>query len=133
GPGDPPDLASRIKHGSTPYRSTAARRAAVPLAGLRVVPPPSAPALSALPVAVRRLVRRGLGRPGRRPSARDWVDVLDRLEHDLVQCDRSPQHVHAGRRCPWCRAIDRGLPDPFPGPAGSPRLSPRPPSLARRV
>jgi hypothetical protein len=120
GVGEPPDIAARIRRGMFPYR----RRS-------RVQPPPLAVPLATLPPSLRRLARRALAGPARRrPSPAEWVDAIAEVEAVLVQCPRSPFHEHAPhlRDCPWCARIDRGLPDPFPGPSGRSALTPRPPT-----
>jgi hypothetical protein len=103
--------------------------------------PPYAVPFGALPADVRRLVRRGLSRrPSRRPAAWEWVAVLEDVDVRLRTCRRSPHHMYSGsglplrsRSCPWCARIDRGLPDPFPGPAGVSSLARRPPPRWRRL
>jgi DNA-binding helix-hairpin-helix protein with protein kinase domain len=128
GPGEPPPMATRIRRGWSALR---------PLSP--VVPPPHAVPFGALPPDVRRLVRRGLSRrPSRRPAAWEWVAVLEEVDDRLRTCRRSPHHHHGGRSpfhrsCPWCARIDRGLPDPFPGPSGASSLTRRPPPLWRRL
>lgn len=124
GRGEPPDIASRIGRRVFPYR----RRS-------RLRPPPMALPLSALPPALRRMAWRACtARPSRRPTPADWVDALDRAEDELVECPRSPHHVHGRHtRCPWCARIDAGMPDPFPGPTGASGLRPRPPTRWQRL
>lgn len=128
GPGDPPDVAARMRAGRFPYRR---------LPGSGVQPPPLALPLSALPHDVARLARRafgpGLARPGARPTAGEWMEALEAADGRLNTCGRSPSHLHAGRKCPWCARIDGGLPDPFPGSTGVSPLTPRPPSMATRA
>ncbi len=123
GRGEPPDIPRRMRSGPFPYRR-----------GSRIVAPPHALPLDALPPGVRRLVWRtftvGRRRPKSRPTAAEWVAALEEAEASLRTCERSAHHVFAPhqRRCPWCARIDRGLPDPFPGPSGRSALQPRPPS-----
>lgn len=128
GRGDPPDIGTRI-----------ARRAAAHHRRGPVDPAPFALELGVVPHDLRRLFVRafgaGLRRPRVRPSAADWLAALDAAEVALVDCPRSPHHVHAGhlRRCPWCDRLRRGLPDPFPGPGGGAGLAPPPPTLVERA
>ena len=138
---DPPAMATRIRRGWS---------AMAPWSPVKQ--PPHAVPFSALPADVRRLVRRGLSRrPSRRPAAWEWVAVLEDVEVRLRTCRRSPHHLYGGsggvplpllgrwargwgaRACPWCARIDRGLPDPFPGPSGVSLLSRRPPPRWRRL
>ena len=124
GRGDPPDVSLRIRRGWV-----AGRRGWSP-----VDRPPHAVPPSALPADVKRLLRRSLSRrPSQRPGAIEWVDALEDLDGSLRDCARSAHHLHAGRGCPWCARIDRGLPDPFPGPGGVSTLTPRGPSLLSRA
>ena len=123
GRGEPPDIATRSRKGWI-----AGRRGWSP-----VDQPPYAVPRAALPRPVRTLLRRGLARrAGARAEAWEWVAVLDAVDGKLRACKRSPHHLHATRRCPWCARIDRGLPDPFPGPTGTSTLPPRQPSRAVR-
>lgn len=70
------------------------------------VPPPGTIGLSDFPAAVRFLFERAFApRPGRRPSAAEWVVALIRLEQDLGSCIDQPAHVIPSlvTPCPWCR------------------------------
>lgn len=121
GVGEPPDLPERIRRGAFAHRR-----------GSGVALSPYALGLGVLPRRLRRLTWRaftsGRRRPTARPSAADWVTALDEADATLVDCPRSSWHVyprHLKRACPWCARIDAGLPDPFPGPPGSPLIEPR--------
>ena len=108
GRGEPPDMGARIRR----------RRFAHRLGGA-IKPPPHALPLSVLPFELRRMVRRTFAvLPSRRPTPAQWVAALERTEARLRTCKRSSLHLHVGRRCPWCRRVDGGFPDSFPGPAG---------------
>lgn len=111
GRGEPPDLSARMRGRRFPH---------VPLT--RVTPPPGSLRWRGLDVRLRLLFIRAfvLGPlfKSARPSASAWEAALARLESGLSACPRSQAHVHAGRRCPWCERVDRGLPDPFPSAAG---------------
>ena len=128
GGGEPPDLGKRIRKGWMAHRRFSP-----------VDPPPFAVGLNVLPVAVRRLARRGLSARGsRRPQAWEWVAALEAADARLRTCRRSPHHLYAAprRRCPWCARIDAGLPDPFPGPSGASALTRRTrrfPSIRARI
>ncbi len=52
---------------------------------------------------------------GPRPTASDWVRVLEALEAQLVICGDDPRHAHAplGGPCPWCRIENDGGPSFF--------------------
>ncbi|HUQ40002.1 MAG TPA: hypothetical protein VM030_07580 [Acidimicrobiales bacterium] len=126
GRGEPPDLAARMRARRWPYRRLSP-----------VAPPPLALPLRDLPAPLRRLARRtfvtGAAHPRVRPPAAAWVAALDRVEARLRTCGRSAHHLHAGRRCPWCAQIARGLPDPFPGPSGRSEVVVPPPPVAVRL
>ena len=41
--------------------------------------------------------------PEERPSALEWIEALQALEHDLTVCPRRPRHFHPrGAHCCWC-------------------------------
>lgn len=128
GRGDPPDIGTRI-----------ARRAAAHHRRGPVEPSPFALDLGVLPHRIRRLFQRALGpglrRPAARPSAGEWLAALEAAELTLTTCPRSTHHQFAGhlRSCPWCRRLRRGLPDPFPGPAGGAGVEPPPPTKRERA
>ena len=121
GRGEPPDLSARMRGRRFPH---------VPLT--RSSPPPASLGLRGLGFKVRLLFLRafvlGPFLAAARPSAPAWERALTGLEDALVECDRSPTHVHRRRsRCPWCARVDRGLPDPFPSLSGA-TVPRRPPS-----
>jgi DNA-binding helix-hairpin-helix protein with protein kinase domain len=135
GRGDPPDIATRIRRRAFPHAWWRRLRH-------RMAPPPLAVPLGILPWRLRRLVRRaftsGLRWPSRRPTAREWVAALEHAESRLAPCRRSDAHLkpRRGFPCPWCRRVDRGVVDPFPGPEGvgvQPRPTARWRTLAARV
>ena len=106
------DLASteaKIAAGVFPY----ARRS-------RALPPDYAPPFKILPPAIRSLFHRafhdGKSNPERRPSAREWFEVLDREGPRLKKCRRNSNHMFAAHllSCPWCAWRARSRPDPFP-------------------
>lgn len=72
-------------------------------------------------------------RTSQRPGPHDWIDLLDGLQGELVQCPRNLQHQHRRRAksCPWCQ-IDQqmgvALFQDTPVPAGQMQL----PSGARK-
>ena len=69
-------------------------------------PPPGAPILTDFPPDVGQAFENAFGRAGRnkRPSATEWIPILDRLEKTLADCAADPSHQHVkGRPCPWCR------------------------------
>lgn len=71
------------------------------------VPPNTAPVAIASPEVVD-LWERAFGRsgvaPNGRPSARDWIRVLTKLEQSFAHCTKNPAHHYYGPygKCPWC-------------------------------
>ena len=72
----------------------------------RMKPPPGAPLLADFPGHIGQAFEKAFGREGRtlRPTASEWVSLLNVLEGELAECaaDSSHQHVK-GKPCPWCR------------------------------
>lgn len=80
----------------------------------RMEPPPYVPALDDFGDEVRdafelAFSRRAEGGNGR-PSAVDWVGVIDRLQSNLITCgiDRSHHYHKSKASCPWCR-LEQGI------------------------
>jgi DNA-binding helix-hairpin-helix protein with protein kinase domain len=119
GPGEPPDLTSRMRGRRWPY-----------FIGSRVGLPPRSLRMRGLGLRIRLMFTAAflLGPLLRsaRPSAVAWESALARLEERLRPCGRSPMHLRVGRRrCPWCRRVDAGMSDPWPDAAGK-GVRPRP-------
>jgi DNA-binding helix-hairpin-helix protein with protein kinase domain len=78
-----------------------ARRATV-----QMEKPPGTPALSIVGDDVAFLFERAFAKEmiaGGRPTPRDWIDSLERLEKTLKQCSANPSHWHRNdTSCPWC-------------------------------
>lgn len=77
-------------------------------ASTEMSPPPHGPALSDLPVPIADAFERAFGRSGAttgRPTAAEWVTLLDRAEVDIVRCNQNSAHHHfrTAADCPWCR------------------------------
>ena len=121
GRGEPPDLTARMRGRRFPH-----------LALTRISPPPASLGLRGLGLEIRVLFLRafvlGPWLAAARPTAARWERSLTGLERSLVECERSPTHLHRRRaKCPWCARVDRGLPDPFPSLSGA-AVARRPPS-----
>lgn len=75
-------------------------------AGVQMERPPGTPALSIVGDEIAFLFERAFAKEmiaGGRPTPRDWIESLQRLEGTLKQCSTNPSHWH--RRdtpCPWC-------------------------------
>lgn len=77
-------------------------------------PPPNVPMLADLPLGVSDAFERAFspnGPAGTRPSASEWMSILDRAESELVQCSASSAHHYfrTAKDCPWCR-MERAYP-----------------------
>lgn len=98
GRGDPPAPPRWIEEFRYAYGSESAQ--------LQVAPQPAAPPIDWLPDDIRRAFERSFSRSGvkKRPAARDWIDMLNRFEKRLVQCQkfRFHQHLPGSGSCPWC-------------------------------
>jgi DNA-binding helix-hairpin-helix protein with protein kinase domain len=71
-------------------------------------PPPNVPLLPDFPVYVAKAFEKSFGREGAngfRPTAADWVSLLEKLRSELVVCtnNRAHHHYKAAPSCPWCR------------------------------
>ncbi|QRM34831.1 hypothetical protein [Microvirga sp. VF16] len=70
-------------------------------------PPPKTPSLSIVGPELAALFDRAFGKPavkGGRPSAREWMAALSRLEQSLKPCRANASHWHhTATSCPWCR------------------------------
>ncbi|HZU72694.1 MAG TPA: hypothetical protein VE990_07970 [Acidimicrobiales bacterium] len=130
GTGDPPDLASRIRRRQFPERRWRPVLSWLRVPSYRIEPPAFAVPLGVLPRSLRRLVRQafgpGLSDPARRPTAAEWGEALGAAEGRLRTCRRSSEHVFSRHllRCPWCRRVQAGLPDPFPAAGGPVKVGP---------
>ena len=74
--------------------------------GLR--PPPNVPTLADLPPAISNAFERAFSPTTTnvgRPTANDWVSLLDAAEKELVQCldNRAHHYFRSAKACPWCR------------------------------
>jgi DNA-binding helix-hairpin-helix protein with protein kinase domain len=77
-------------------------------ASTQMEPPPNVPAIAIASQPVTLLVERAFSREGvrdgARPTAREWVTVLDELEKQLKTCHVNSSHHYLNGldRCPWC-------------------------------
>ena len=68
---------------------------------------PLCPPMTILPdIFAQYFMRAFLGTPSRRPTAIEWIKVLDAYEKNLRVCSKSRRHwYHKGLTCcPWCEA-----------------------------
>lgn len=86
-----------IKRGIFPYQSNN-----------EFNPPPGAPVFNTLHPEIQNLFLRcfviGYLNPSSRPTAREWLDTLDKAESALVQCRQNSSHWYSNHtnKCPWC-------------------------------
>lgn len=72
-------------------------------------PPPNCPPISIASKPLESLMERSFSPAGAhenaRPSPREWVTALERLETQLKTCNFNPSHQYFNglRECPWCR------------------------------
>jgi DNA-binding helix-hairpin-helix protein with protein kinase domain len=77
-------------------------------------PPPNVPTLADLPLSISDGFERSFspsGPAGTRPSASEWISILDKAESELIQCSTSSSHHYfrTAKDCPWCR-MERAYP-----------------------
>ena len=122
---EPPGVARRIQQGLYAYGGAGP-----------IGPPPGAPDPRVLPREVAGALQRafgpGIADPQSRPSAAQWVDLLDEAAAHLQTCRLRPEHAYPQglRACPWCAAERRGQ-DFFPAVVGA--QVPLPPAAAGAV
>jgi DNA-binding helix-hairpin-helix protein with protein kinase domain len=110
GAGDMP-IARAIKECRFPY--SANHRV------MRMDRPPGTPPLSFVGPDVAQLFEDAFSRAvmtGGRPTARDWLGVLQRLESDTKQCTNNRGHWYPkySSGCPWCEMEGQGANPLFP-------------------
>ena len=77
-------------------------------------PPPNVPTLSDLPISLGDAFERAFGpsgATGARPSASEWISIIEKAEGELVKCATSSAHHYFrnAKSCPWCR-MERAYP-----------------------
>ncbi len=83
----------------------------------RTVPPPGSIRLEDFPAPLTAAFEAAFGLdPARRPTAAQWVNLLNGLEADLRQCAAVPAHYfpRSSGDCPWCRLLAQSGIDMFP-------------------
>jgi DNA-binding helix-hairpin-helix protein with protein kinase domain len=81
------------------------------LRNVGMTPPPGAITLQDFPTDVASAFERAFGSPDQasRPSALEWVSLLEGLERSLKQCSSNKLHHYSASAasCPWCRMEQR--------------------------
>jgi DNA-binding helix-hairpin-helix protein with protein kinase domain len=69
-----------------------------------MTPPPNVPALTDFPQEIGVAFECAFSSAAARPTARDWVGLLDRLEKNLKLCGSVSSHYYPWQatKCPWC-------------------------------
>ncbi|WP_407732876.1 helix-hairpin-helix domain-containing protein [Pseudomonas citronellolis] len=98
-------LEDNIKHLRFAYSRTASQR--------HLTPPPNSLPLSLVPPTLANMFEAAFteeGRSGRRPTAKQWLDELDKLRNSLRKCSNS-MHVFSNhlQACPWCTLEASGV------------------------
>ena len=73
---------------------------------IQMQPPRFAPRLTDLPRDITDSFEQAfIGSPSQRPSAAQWVDMLQQMENNLIPCQVTLGHHYslAAPSCPWCR------------------------------
>lgn len=86
-------------------------------AATQTTPPPGAPTLDMFPDAIARAFENAFGlTPGARPSALNWIHVLNTLEGSLNHCNKVKTHYYPGNSggCVWCKLTGNSGFDMFP-------------------
>lgn len=64
---------------------------------------------STLNYEVKELFERAFTSNSRRPTAKEWINALDKLERDLHSCTINNKHKYYGSSCIWCKLGKRGF------------------------
>ncbi len=76
-------------------------------------PPPHVPTLADVPAPIAAAFEKAFGRGGvlQRPSAAEWVNVLEQAERELTSCNANSAHHHFRNSpsCPWCK-MEQAMP-----------------------
>jgi DNA-binding helix-hairpin-helix protein with protein kinase domain len=75
-------------------------------AATKMLPPPGTPLLTDFPLDIAQAFERAFGHTGSngRPTASQWVPLLELLEKAIIVCAADSAHHHVqGKPCPWCR------------------------------
>lgn len=64
---------------------------------------------STLNYEVKELFERAFTSNSRRPTAKEWINALDKLERDLHSCTINNKHKYYGSSCIWCKLEKRGF------------------------
>ncbi|GGA17083.1 helix-hairpin-helix domain-containing protein [Dyella nitratireducens] len=99
-------LEDNIKQFRFAYSATAAQRL--------IAPPPLSIPIGVVPHEMAQMFEAAFtesGARGQRPTARQWMDALDRLRGNLRKCQASTNHTFSNHlaECPWCALQRQGV------------------------
>lgn len=89
-----------------------------------IAPPPDAPSFDILHPEIRALFLRafdaGHKNPSIRPSAKEWMSALKKLNQNFTKCITNENHRYHDHLnyCPWCARAKNSAKDSFPSPIG---------------
>jgi DNA-binding helix-hairpin-helix protein with protein kinase domain len=102
GIGDQPSIARAIEQGRFAYSPQKSLT--------QMEPPPHVPLLADISPEVAHAFQKAFGSPASkssiRPTAAEWVPLLQRMEADIIECKANTAHHYFSRAtqgCPWCR------------------------------
>lgn len=101
GIGVDPEISKAIQGGQFAYSERQSR--------LQMKPPPSAPMLADVPRDVAAAFELAFELPTSasrvRPTAQEWVPLLETMEKGIIGCNANSAHYYSGaaQGCPWCR------------------------------
>jgi len=111
---DAPSIEAKILRGCFPYDGKVQG----------VAPPDHAPPFEILHPHLRELFRRcfvdGHSNAGLRPSAEEWLSVLDGFANEFNMCVKNGNHFYLNhlKACPWCEVRRAKGHDLYPSPIG---------------
>jgi len=82
---------------------------------MQMSPPPDSLLLSQIATTVADAFERAFGpdaaHGASRPSAMEWLSVLEQFQRELARCKSNPVHIYYARlsECPWCRIECHGV------------------------
>jgi DNA-binding helix-hairpin-helix protein with protein kinase domain len=101
GAGEQPTIAKAIAEGRFAYSPQQSQT--------KMEPPPHVPRLVDIPMELATAFLRAFGSPASgvptRPTATEWIPLLERMEKGIIECKANSAHYYsaAARTCPWCR------------------------------
>ena len=83
------------------------------IASTKTKPPPNVPTLSDVPPRIAAAFEKAFGREGivSRPTAAEWISILEQAENELTSCAANSAHHYFKNSpaCPWCK-MEQAMP-----------------------